>query len=84
MAEQRMYSATPTKPNGQPDESQPKRLVKACTQAQVYQHLARNAWAVAPAGAIEVADTMLAGAKPETAGEPVQDERQEVLPGLSG
>ena len=76
MAE-RIYIATPT------DPSQPERLVVASNPAQVSQHLARHGWNVAAAGAMEVANAMTAGARPETAGEPVQDERQEVLPGLS-
>ena len=73
----RIYLATPA------DDHQPVRLVKASTPAQVFQHLARNAWTVAPAGAMDVADAMTAGAKPETAGEPVPSDKQSLLPGLN-
>ena len=76
MAE-RIYIATPT------DPSQPERLVKASNPAQVYQHLARHGWNVAAAGAMEVANAMTAGARPETAGEPVPSDKQALLPGLN-
>jgi len=73
----RLYLATPA------DDHQPVRLVIASTPAQVFQHPARNAWTVAPAGAMEVANAMTAGAKPETAGEPVPNDKQALLPGLN-
>jgi len=73
----RLYLATPT------EAGHPQRLVIASNPAQVFQHLARTAWTVAPAGAMDVADAMTAGAKPETAGEPVPSDKQSLLPGLN-
>lgn len=71
----RIYIATPTVANT--TAGQPKRLIKAASQAQGYAHLARATWTMEAASAMDVAEAMAAGARLETAGQAPCDRQEE-------